>query len=176
MWYSHHYQPTDNTEIYSCISGTLILHVDICFTKHCYCIYLWTYHTYPVLYWYYYFHHQILLHGHHLCLLHVPLIHGYTNSLDIIIVTWMLCTQLYHVHISLLHVFTGIHAFIIFIFLSCGSLFILHGLLLHVYYCILVTWLFPVTDIDISAIGHECCWYMMCGTKCHVDPSHGGHL
>jgi len=39
-----------------------------------------------------------------------------------------------------------------------------------------VTWLFPVTDIDIPVIGYECCWYVMCWTKCHVDLSHGGHL
>jgi len=33
--------------------------------------------------------------------------------------------------------------------------------------------LFLVTDIDILVTGHEYCWYAMCGTKCHVDPSHG---
>ena len=31
-------------------------------------------------------------------------------------------------------------------------------------------------DMDIPVTGHDCCWYAMCGTKCHVDPSHGGHL
>jgi len=51
-----------------------------------------------------------------------------------------------------------------------GSL-LLHGLLLHGYSCIYVTWLFLV-----PVIGHECCWYALCGTKCHVDLSHGGHL
>ena len=67
---------------YSCISRTLILHVDICFTEHYYCIYLWTYHTYPVSHRDYYFNHISPLHRyyymwHHLCLLHVPLTHGY---------------------------------------------------------------------------------------------------
>jgi len=57
-----------------------------------------------------------------------------------------------------------------------GSLFISHELLLHGYSCIPVTWLFPVTDIDIPVTGHISCWYTMCETKCHVDPSHGGHL
>jgi len=76
---------------------------------------------------------------------------------------------------------TVTHACMVSIFLSYGSPFILHVLLLHVYSCIPVTWLFPVTSIDILLIdilvtGHECCWYAMCGTKCHVDLSHGGHL
>ena len=44
-----------------------------------------------------------------LFLIHVPLVHGYTNSQNtvnsyiVIIVTWMLGTQLYHVYTSLLH-------------------------------------------------------------------------
>ena len=44
-----------------------------------------------------------------LFLIHVPLVHGYTNSRTtvisyiVIIVTWILGTQLYHVYTSLLH-------------------------------------------------------------------------
>ena len=148
---------------------------------------LGTYHTYSILHRYYYFNHISPLHKyyyiwHQLCLLHVPLIHEYTISLDIvnsyncINVTWVLCTQLYHVHTLLLHIFTGIYALIVSIFLSHRSPFILHRLLLHVYSCIPATWLFSVTYIDIPVTGHECCWYAMCRTKCHVDLSHGGHL
>ena len=97
MWYSHRTNPLTTLRHYSCISGTLILHMNICFTEHCYCISLW---TYPLSHRYYYFNHISPLHRyyytwHHWCLLHVSLIHEYTNSLDtVIIVTWMLCTQL----------------------------------------------------------------------------------
>ena len=104
------------------------------------------------------------------------LIHGYaTPSYICIIVTWILYTQLCHVHTPLLHIFTGIHVLIV-IFLFCGSPFLLHGLLLHVYFCKPITWLFPVTYIDILVTGHECYWCAMCRTKCHVELSHGGHL
>ena len=41
------------------------------------------------------------------------------------------------------------------------------------YPCIPIIWLLPVTDLDLSVTGHESYWYAMCGTKCHVDPSHG---
>jgi len=82
-------------------------------------------------------------------------------------------SQLYHVHTLLLHGSIGIHTLIISVFLLHGSLFIFHELLLHEYSCIPATWLFPVTDIDIPVTRHINCWYAMCGTKCHVDPSHG---
>jgi len=75
--------------------------------------------------------------------------------------------------ISYLHI-TVTHACIVSIFLSYGSLFILHVLLLHVYSCIPVAWLFSVTDIPVTR--YVSFWYAMCGTKCHVDPSHGSHL
>jgi len=118
----------------------------------------------------------------------VLLIHGYTISLDImisyicIIATWILYThiscytQLYHVLTQLLHGSTGIHVLIVSVFLLHGSLFILHELLLHEYSCIPVTWLFSVIDIDIPVTGHECCWYVMRETKCHMNLSHGRHL
>jgi len=120
-----------------------------------------------------------MLHIKLLFLIHVSLIYGYTILLDTvisyiyIIATWILCIQLYHVHTSLLHRFTGIQALIVFVFLLHRSLFMSHGLLLHEYSCILVTWLFPVSNIDISVTGHMRCWYAMCETKWHVDLSHG---
>jgi len=65
---------------------------------------------------------------------------------------------------------TVTHACMVSLFLFYVSPFILHALLLHAYSCIPVTWLFPVTSIDILVIdilvtGHECCWYTMCGTS-----------
>ena len=72
--------------------------------------------------------------------------------------------------ISCLHI-TVTHACIVSIFLTYGSPFILHVLLLHVYSCIPVAWLFPITAILVT--GYMSCWYVMCGTKCHVEPSHG---
>ena len=109
--------------------------------------------------------------------IHVPLIHRYIIFLNTvisyicIIATLKLCTQLYHAHTSLLYRFTSIHVLIISVFMLHGSLYILHG-----YSCILITWLFFITDIDILVTGHECCWYAMCETKCHVNLNHGGHL
>jgi len=121
-----------------------------------------------------------LLHGS-LFILHELLLDGYSHIpvTWLFLVTWILCTQLFHVLIPLLHRFTGIHALIVSIFMLHGSLFILHELLLHGYSCIpvtwlfLITWLFPVTDIDIPVTEHVSHWYAMCGTKCHMDPSHG---
>jgi len=107
------------------------------------------------------------------------MLYWYMNT-PVIIISWILRTHFCHVYAPRLHIFTGIHALLV-IFLLCVSTFLLHGLLLHVYSCHPVTWLFPVTSIDILVIdilvtGHEYCWYTMCGTKCHVDLSHGGHL
>ena len=62
----------------------------------------------------------------------------------------------------LLHRFTRMHAMIVFVFPLYWTLFMLYGLLLHEYSCILVTWLFPVTDTDIPVTGHVSCWYAMC--------------
>ena len=119
---------------------------------------------------------DMVLHVHWTLLLHVLLIHGYaTPSYLCNIVTLILCTQLCHVYTPLLHIFIGMHALIV-IFLSCESPFLLHGLLLRVYSCNAITWLFPVTYIDILITVHECGWYTMCGTKCHVDLSHEVHL
>jgi len=50
---------------------------------------------------------------------------------------------------------------------------------------IIVTWVvrlvFPLHDYFpfwywYSRTEYMSCWYAMCGTKCHVDSSHGGHL
>ena len=104
-------------------------------------------------------------------------LHGMSSVHIIIIsVTWMFGTQfchvytslfhltlVYHVHDSLWYKFTGIHALLVYIFLSYKSPCILHVLLLHVSSCILVIWLFPVTDIDIPVTGHESWWYAICG-------------
>jgi len=57
------------------------------------------------------------------------------------------------------------------------SYYIDHSLyLLLGYSCIPVTRLYSGTDSDIPVTGYVSCWYAICGTKCHVDPSHGGHL
>ena len=109
---------------------------------------------------------------------HIPLIHGYTILLDTIIsyiciaATRILCTQLFYVLLTLLHRFTCIYVLIIYVFLLHESLFLLYG-----YSCILITWLYSVKYVyDIPVTGHECCWYAMCGTKCHMDLRHGGYL
>jgi len=57
--------------------------------------------------------------------------------------------QLLHVLTPLLYRLTDLHALIIYVFLLHRSWFIL---LLHGYFCISVTWLFPVIDIDIPVI------------------------
>ena len=153
------------------ISRTLdiVFCVNTCYTEHCHFMNMYHHYTNTVTMTLLFF-------------VHVPLIHGYTISQDTvisyicIIATWMLCTQLYHVHTSLLHRFTDIHVLIVSVFLFHGSLFILHGLLLHGYYYISVTWLFPVTDIDIPVTGHMSWLYAMYETKCHMDLSHGGYL
>ena len=83
--------------------------------------------------------------------IYVPLVHRSTNArtaafhIIVIIVIWMLDTQLCHVYTSRFHLtlvlhvhkalwylFTSIHAWLVFIFLSSGFLFILHVLLFHV--------------------------------------------
>jgi len=61
-----------------------------------------------------------------------------------IIATQILCTQLFHVLVTLLRRFTCIYALIISVFLLYGSLFLLYG-----YSYISVTWLFPITNIDM---------------------------
>ena len=135
--------------------------------------------------WYYIIHWSLLL--------HVLVIHRYVTR---IIATHICSTgtriyqfteyrisyYCYHRYMdarytvmSCLHIIVT-HACMISIFLSYGSLFTLHVFLLHVYSCIPVTWLFPVTDIDIPVTGHVSCWNAMCGTKCHVDPSHRSYL
>ena len=117
-------------------------------------------------------------------------LHGYFSTLDTVFHINTCYTG--HSHfISMYHCHTNtvcMPAMIVFVFPLHWTLFMLHGLLLHEYSCIPVTWLFsvtdidiycywtwmhPVTDIDILIIGHVTCWYAMCGTKCHVDPSHG---
>jgi len=117
---------------------------------------------------------HILLHMTSIISCSWTLIHGYIITLDT--VTQILCTLLFHVLTSMWHIFSGIHAIDYFCIPIPWPLLLLYGLLLHRYSYILVTWLFPVTDIDTPVTGHECCWYAMCETKCHMDLSHGGHL
>jgi len=144
--------PLTTLRHYSCISGTLILHMDICFTEHCYCISLWIYHAYPVSHRYYYFNYISPLHRyyytwHHLCLLHVPLIHGYINSLDtVIIVTWMLCTHLYHVayHYCM---YSLVYMHVLFLY-SCH----MDHRSYYIYYCCMYIPLFLLHDFS-------CYWY-----------------
>ena len=50
----------------------------------------------------------------------------------------------YFIRILLLRRFTCIHAWIMHVFLLHGLLFMLHG-----YSCILITWLYPITDINV---------------------------
>ena len=129
-----------------------------------------------LLHWKLSFHVPVSpLHNHTERLLfhvHVPLIHGYIITLDTI--TRILCTLLFHVLTLLLHIFTSIHVidcfYIFFAWITAPiTWIILHGLFLHGYFCIPLIWLFPVTDIDNPVTRHECCWYAMWRTTCHVD-------
>jgi len=63
------------------------------------------------------------------------------------------------------------------------SLLMSHGLLSHGYFCIPVTWQFPVieTGIIILLLGYTDNWFKMCGTECTRDKllhhiHGGGHL
>ena len=102
-----------------------------------------------------------------ICYSFIYLYHYYMDTLN----TVMLCT---YTTVTYIHWYTCMDYF--FIFFSCGSPFLLHGSLLHVYSYNPITWLFLVTYIDILVTWHEWCWYAMCGTKCHMDLSDGGHL
>ena len=106
-------------------------------------------------YWY-----TNMLHGYTDTLIHWILLHGYS-------------IRYYSMFIPILHRFIGIHALIVPV--AWITVYIT-WLIAKGYSCILIAWLFPVTDSDIPVIGHVSCWYTMCGTKCHVDPSHGGRL
>ena len=158
----------------------MILHVNICFTKHCYCISLWTYYTYPVSHRYYYFNHLSPLHRyyytwHHLCLLHIPLIHGYANSLDtIIIVTCSVHSiSCSYITFTCIHWYTCMYCFyILVIWITVHSTSIIVACI-FLYSCYMIVSRF---FIDILVTENECYWYAMCGTKYHVDLSHGGHL
>jgi len=88
---------------------------------------------------------------------------------------WYTVTSCSYIIVTHIYWYTCID-WIMSVFLLYGPSFIVHVLLEQVYSDIPVTWLCPVMDIGIPVTGHECCWYVMCGTKCHVDPSHGGHL
>ena len=106
-------------------------------------------------------------------------LHEYSRTRDTVITCaylwyWIL---LVHVLVDLLHYasiwlfysyllshrFTFMHAMLVFVFSLSWTLFILYGLLLHEYSCILVTWLFSVTDIDILVTRHVSYWYAICG-------------
>jgi len=107
-----------------------------------------------------------ILHVSQYFLIYASPIYRYTNSLDTvissigIIVTWILYAQLFHVFTPLLYSLTGLHVLIIYVFMLHRSWFIL---LLHGYSCRPVTWLFPVTAIDIPVTGYMRCWYAMGG-------------
>ena len=75
-------------------------------------------------------------------------------------------TYMLHGYTDMIHGYTDIHWYT---FIDYLYIFLLH----EFPSCHPVTWLFPVTSIDILVTGHECFWYAMCGTKCHVDLSHG---
>ena len=105
--------------------------------------------------------------------IYVPLVHGDTNSqittvhIIIIIITWMLGTQLSHDHTSLLRMLTTrvyLHV------LSLSYYHMTHRLLFHVtvfllyacfswllLLCPLLDIVIPVTDMDIPVTGHESC-------------------
>ena len=122
-------------------------------TRHCYFMSLYDHYTDTVVpwTWYYMLHWPLLL--------HVLVIHIY--------VIWIIATRICYT--DTIHGYTDIHRY------TCIDY--LYIFLLHVFpSCYPVTWLFPVTSIDILFTRYECCWYAMCGTKCHVDLSHGGHL
>ena len=96
--------------------------------------------------------HGLLLH------IYVPLVHGYTNArtptfhiIDII-VAWILGISLLHMHVRFL---SSCH-------MDPRSYYMSYCAMLP-YSCIHVIWLFPVTDMDNPATGHESCWYAICG-------------
>jgi len=88
------------------------------------------------------------------------------------------CTDLYHHSLDtrctvtscstpLLYKLTGLHVLIVYLFLLHRSWFIW---LLRAYSCIPITWLFPVTDIDIPVTRYMSCWYTMCGIPHYCFP------
>jgi len=95
-----------------------------------------------------------------LFLIHVPLVHGYTNSQTIvisyivIIVTWMLDTQLYHVYTSLSHM----HVLFLYschmdhrsYYMSYYCMYI-HVFLLHDCFPLLDTWAVDMRCVELSA-------------------------
>jgi len=100
--------------------------------------------------------------------------HACLTSIDIY---WIpSCAHLLHVLTSLLYRLTDMHALIVFVFLlhEIMDLFLWHRSwfiwLLHAYACILVTWLLPVTDMDIPVTGHASCWYVICGNPTSIVP------
>ena len=90
--------------------------------------------------------HGLLLH------IYVPLVHEYNNAqttafhIIVIIITWILGISMLHMHAWFLY--------------SCHMD---HRSYCMSYSCILVTWLFPVTVIDIPVTGYMSSWYAMCG-------------
>ena len=147
--------------------------MDICFTEYCYCIYLWTYHTYPVSHRYYYFNYILPLHRyyytwHQLCLLPVPLIHRFH---------WYTDTPIHWIPSSSLPG-CSVHSYIIFVY-HCYMYSLVYMDLLFLYschvdhfsyymdYCYMYITIFPLHDcipllilifplLDMSAVDMWC--------------------
>ena len=121
-----------------------------CYTKHYYFMYL--YHYYMDIH----LHHTSLfnvlalsLHKYPTRLFHVLVspLHGYPTRLFhvlVITVTWILCNTGYCSHRFTMYTCIGY-----FCISVAWITALLYGLWLHRYSCILITWLFPITDIDM---------------------------
>ena len=145
LWYCHRYE-----NIY--YTRPILLHILVSSWQ----IYYYTRHYYSM-----YLYHWIRIYYHTGLSFHV-LISPYTDiiTLDTIISCSCITDTRAHYYIGYCcmvilytviscsyntsHRFTCMHALIVSVFLLHGSL-----LLLHVYSCISITWLFPVTDIDV---------------------------
>jgi len=130
-----------------------MFHVYTYYTEHCHSMYL--YHRYTVTLNVYYF--MFMYPWYTDTLSHWIPLHGYSM-------------HYYFMFLYYYYIYSPVYMWlIVFIFLLHGLLLLLHGLLLHGYSCIPLIWLFPVTDIDNPVTRHECCWYAMWRTTCHVD-------
>ena len=142
------------------LTHTAISYTDITLTlSHWYEIYLYHHYMDTLVHWtWYYMLHSPLL-------LHVIVIHGYATR----IIATRICYTDTWIWYTDTRIFTGIHALIICVCVCVYSCY------MYIPSCNPVIWLCPATFIDILVTRHECCWYVMCGTKCHVDLSNGGH-
>ena len=145
IWYDHRYLTHTGQRYYMYPYSLpehsskldIIFYVNTHYTRYCYSMYKYHCYTYTITRHYYC---MFMNHWYTDTLLHRIALHGYS-------------IRYYSMFISLF----GMYALIVSVFLLRESLFILHEILLHGYSCILITRLFPVTDIDIPVTGHVSC-------------------